>query len=441
MKAHPLVQRLEQAELTRWCGSVTRISADRIEADGPIATIGDYCEIERSSGGTPLVAEVVAVQPGSLRLAPFGPIHDLLPGATVARCRDMDRIAAGESFAGRAVDALARPIDNGPAILPDHLGPRAGALLPALQRTVARERVATGVRAIDGLLPLGKGQRIGIFAASGVGKTSLIDQLARQIACDRMILCLVGERGREVEKLWRTHLQDGERTRFTLVAATADESASLRVRAIDQALGMAEYWRDRGEHVVLIVDSITRVALALRELGLASGEPPAVRAFTPNVFSALPRIVERCGAARDGGAITAIMTVLSETDDVDDPIVELMKSVLDGHIVLSRSLAERGHFPAIDVARSISRLAGDLFSPPEAQLARKAHAALARFEEARPMIESGLYRKGSNPEVDQAIAWQQDLAAFLRQEADRPCSRDAGFAMLSRICGGDGHAQ
>lgn len=441
MKPHPLVQRVERAELVRWCGAVTRISADWIEADGPVAMVGDYCEIDRSVAGTPLVAEVVAVQPGALRLSPLAPIHDVLLGATVARSRDRDRIAAGDGFSGRAVDALARPIDSRPAVLPDHLASKAGEMLPPLQRTVAQERIETGVRAIDALLPLGKGQRIGIFAASGVGKTSLIDQLARQIACDRMILCLVGERGREVEKLWRTHLQNGNGARFTLVAATADESASLRVRAIDQALGMAEYWRSRGEHVVLIVDSITRVALALRELGLAAGEPPAVRAFTPNVFSALPRIVERCGAARDGGAITAIMTVLSETDDVDDPIVELMKSVLDGHVVLSRTLAERGHFPAIDIARSISRLAGDLFAPTEARLARRAHAALARFEESRPMIESGLYRKGSNPDVDQAIAWQQDLVAFLCQEADRACSREESFAMLSRICGGDGHAQ
>lgn len=441
MKAHPFIQRLKQAELTRRFGAVTRMGAEWIEADGPIASIGDYCEVERGGGERPLVAEVVAVQPQAIRLAPFSPIRELTLGAKVTRSRDAERIPVGDGFAGRAVDALARPIDNGPALVADRLEPRTGQVPPPLQRIAPEERIATGVRAIDGLLPLGKGQRIGIFAASGVGKTSLVDQLGRQIACDRIILCLVGERGREVEKLWRTHLRGAGSARFSMVAATADESASLRVRAIDQALGMAEYWRDHGEHVVLIVDSITRVALALRELGLAAGQPPTMRAFTPNVFSALPRIVERCGAARKSGAITAIMTVLSETDDVDDPIVELMKSVLDGHIVLSRTLAERGHFPAIDISRSISRLAGDLFSREEAEVARRAHAAMARFEEARPMVESGLYRKGASPEIDEAIAWQPDLAAFLRQEADRRCELSESAAMLSRICGGGVHAR
>lgn len=440
MKTHPFIATIAQADFALHTGAVTRIGGEYVEADGPMASIGDYCEIAQAPDQPSLIAEVVAVEPDRIRLLPFSGSSRLQLGARVCASRHSEDIPVGDGFAGRAIDALARPLDKGPAIIPHMRCPRAGRMLPPLDRMVAQERLYTGIRAIDGLLPLGKGQRIGVFAASGVGKTSLIDQIAHQSDCGRVVLCLVGERGREVEKLWRTHLQTPDGAKFTLVAATADESASLRVRAIDQALGLAEYWRDRGEHVLLIVDSITRVALALRELGLAAGEPPTIRAFTPNVFSALPRIVERCGAARHGGAITAIMTVLSETDDVDDPIVELMKSVLDGHIVLSRGLAEKRHFPAIDIARSVSRLAADLFDPEERRLAHHAHAALARYEEARPMIESGIYRHGNSAEIDQAIAWHPALMHFLRQETGQVSAPDETHAMLGMICAGEHHA-
>lgn len=436
MRMHPFIQRLETAELARHSGAVTRIGTAHLEADRPLSRLGDYCQIGDAADGPPVLAEVVAVERDRLRLMPCMPAHALHLGAPVTRSAHAGAFPVGDGFAGRAMDAFARPIDGGEPIQPDTLWPRGGKPLRTLDRVMPGERLVTGLRAIDGLLALGKGQRVGIFAASGVGKTSLVDQLAHHIACDRVILCLVGERGREVEKLWRSHVAADEAGRFCLVAATADESASMRVRSVDQALALAEHWRDRGEHVLLVVDSITRVALALRELGLASGEPPSLRAFTPNVFSTLPRIVERCGAARGGGAITAIMTVLSETDDVDDPIVELMKSVLDGHIVLSRALAERRHFPAIDMARSVSRLASEIATPREAELARKAHAALARYEEARPMIESGLYRQGASAEIDRAIAWAEPLAGFLRQDSASFSTHADTTAALARICGG-----
>ena len=440
MKIHPYIALLEQADFALRTGALTRIGSEYVEADGPMAGIGDYCEIAQGAGSEPVIAEVVSVERDRIRMLPFSGVRRLRLGARVSTSRHAETIPVGNRFAGRAVDALARPLDKGAAVLADGHHARAGHMLPPLDRIVPQDRLVTGIRAIDGLLPLGKGQRIGIFAASGVGKTSLIDQIAHQVDCDRVVLCLVGERGREVEKLWRTHVQESDGARFTLVAATADESASLRVRAMDQALGLAEYWRDKGEHVLLIVDSITRVALALRELGLAAGEPPTLRAFTPNVFSALPRIVERCGASRHGGAITAIMTVLSETDDVDDPIVELMKSVLDGHIVLSRALAEKRHFPAIDIARSVSRLTTELFEREEALVAHRAHAALARFEEARPMIESGIYRQGNNVEIDQAIAWHPGLTAFLRQDSGHASPLEETRAMLGSLCAGEAHA-
>src|SRR5690606_30534758 len=250
------------------------------------------------------------------------------------------QLPVGDAFAGRAIDAMARPIDQGAAIHPDSHIPRGGRTLPALDRGSRRERLVTGIRAIDGLLPMARGQRTGIFAAAGVGKTSLVEQLVQQASCSRKILCLVGERGREVERAWRLIAESAAKASTTLVAATAEASPSLRIRALDQAVALAEHWRGKGEDVLLVVDSITRVAHSLRELGFAAGEPPAIRGLTPGVFAALPRYVERCGADRNGGTITAIFTVLSETDDNDDPVVELMKSVLDGHIVLSRSRAE-----------------------------------------------------------------------------------------------------
>ena len=439
MKPHPLLEMLERAEFTRALGTLTRITGDYLEADGPYVSVGDYCEIEAGGGGRPLLAEVVAVEAARVRLVPVATLPKLALGATVSRAAQAGDIAVGDRFAGRAVDGLGLPLDGKGSISPGFRRPRTGRPLPPLDRLSPSEHLPIGIRAIDALLPIGKGQRLGIFAAAGVGKTSLIEQIARHAPCDRTVLCLVGERGREVEKLWRL-LSTGERGELsTLVAATADESPSLRIRAIEQAIALAEFWRERGEHVLLIVDSITRAAQALREIGTASGLPPAARGLTPNVFSALPRFVERCGAARGGGAITAILTVLSETDDVDDPVVELMKSVLDGHIVLSRSLAERQHFPAIDLPRSVSRLAGDLLDSDDLERMRQAHASIATFEEARPMIESGLYRAGSNPEIDRAIALQPALSAFLRQQASEREEWAGTSRKLADILLGGGH--
>jgi flagellum-specific ATP synthase len=439
MKPHRYLDRLERADFAVASGALTRVTGEFLEADGPIACVGDYCEVVAAGTADALLAEVVAVEPERIRLVPIAHAPKLMLGAPVTKARQAEDVPVGDGFAGRAIDGLARPIDDRAAIWPDRRQPRGGTPLRALDRVAPSERLETGIRAIDALLPLGRGQRIGIFAASGVGKTTLVEQFARQTQCDRIVLCLVGERGREIDKLWGA-LKDSENAgRSTLVAATADESPSLRLRAIEQAVGLAEYWRDRGEHVLLVVDSVTRVAQALREIGLASGLPPTVRGLTPNVFSALPRLVERCGAARDGGAITAILSVLSETDDVDDPVVELMKSVLDGHIVLSRPLAERRHFPAIDISRSVSRMADDLLEADELDQLRLAHELIATFEEARPMIESGLYREGSNAGIDQAIALQPALVKFLRQPVLDACPLDQTQRELAQLLAGGRH--
>ncbi|HYD38757.1 MAG TPA: FliI/YscN family ATPase [Allosphingosinicella sp.] len=440
MTAHPFLADLDRQDFARPYGFVRRVAPGLVEASGPASRLGELCEIECDVGPA-LLAEVAAVDERKVVLIPLEQQATVRPDARVTARPIRDQVAVGDAFAGRAVDSLGRPIDGGGGIAGESHGRLAGTVPKPMDRADPSKVLATGIRAIDGLLTLGRGQRVGIFAASGVGKTSLMEQLASQVECDRCVLCLVGERGREVESIWRTLSAREDRSRFTLVAATSDESAALRARSVSYALALAEHWRAQGDHVLLMVDSVTRLAMALREVGLAAGAPPTVRAYTPNVFSALPRLVERCGAIRPGGAITAIMTVLSETDDVDDPIVELMKSLLDGHIVLSRTLAEQGHFPAIDVPRSVSRGAQQLVAADQAGAMREAVAQLAAYEEARVMIESGVYKSGTNGAVDRAIARRGEMNAFLRQPRSDNSAFSETVRKLRAITGGAaGHA-
>lgn len=438
MKPHYFLEQLAEADLAPAYGRVRGVAAGLVRASGPASAVGDLVDIEsRTDEGTMRVvsAEVAAIDMEGIVLVPLdhGATIDL--GAKVATRPQQRGAPVGDGFAGRAVNALGQPIDGGPVIPASTLAPFTVATPRPMERADPSRILVTGIRAIDGLLTLGVGQRVGVFAASGVGKTSLIEQLATQVEADRCIMCLVGERGREVEALWRTARAGKKADRFTLVAATSDDSAALRVRAVNYALCLANHWRARGEHVVLIVDSITRLAMALREVGLAAGAPPTVRAYTPNVFAALPRVVEQCGGIKEGGAITAIMTVLSETDDVDDPITEVMKSLLDGHIVLSRTLAEQSHFPAIDVLRSVSRQSERLVSRDQAAAGRAATALLATYDEARIMIDSGVYKAGGSGEIDRAIAARSGLQRFLRQERGEACSLAETLEQLG-ACGG-----
>ena len=419
MSGQALISRLRGVDLVARTGRVRRILPTFVEADGPAIGLGALCEIASGArdNNEPVLAEVVGVSADGVVLAPLRAGAAIAPGARVTARPDADAIGVGDAYLGRAVDALGVPVDGDGPIRP---------AAPPLDRGAPAARLETGVRAIDCLLTLGQGQRIGVFAAAGVGKTSLMTQVARQVTADRCVICLVGERGREAEELWRRGLSDEARARTTLVVATSDQAAAMRVRAAAYAIALADHWRREGHHVLLLLDSVTRYAMAMREVGLAAGEPPTVRAYTPGVFAALPRLVERCGALRSGGATTAIMTVLSETDDVDDPISEVMKSILDGHIVLSRSLAEHGHFPAIDVPRSVSRIAHALHDEEERTVARATVASLATYDGSRTLIESGVYVAGANAEIDRAIAQRPALQGFLQQQAaERTPSREA----------------
>jgi flagellum-specific ATP synthase len=428
-----LDKRLAQIDVAKRVGRVRKVSQGFIEASGPFGVVGEICEIESSQNSAPFLAEIISVKEDRVILVPYsyGPL--IKPNAKVTARATQVLAPVGDAFCGRAIDALGQAIDGGEDPLGFDHRSLSGDVLAPMERSEPKTFLETGVRAIDGLLSIGKGQRIGIFAASGVGKTTLIRQLAKQIQADHCILCLVGERGREVEAIWSNLSSSPNREKFTCVAATSDVSAMLRVRAVYQALALAEEWRARGKHVVLILDSVTRYAMALREIGLAAGAPPTLRAYTPNVFAALPRLVERCGAAKEGGAITAILTVLSETDDVDDPIVEVMKSLLDGHIILSRQLAEQSRLPAIDVPKSVSRQSDDLIPAQLALLARKATQQLSLFEESKILIDSGIYKPGANIGLDDAIGSRSNLISFLQQSPKDHSRLETTLERLGKI--------
>ncbi|PVM84418.1 FliI/YscN family ATPase [Caulobacter radicis] len=434
MMQHAFLDAVRAVDLVTRTGRVRRIRSTYIEADGPNLPMGGLCEIETTAKGRASLAEVVGVNEDSIVLAPFDGAAATFSGARVTALAQSDGAPVGDAFLGRAVDALARPIDGGAAVAATAHGPLDGEVAAPMQRTSPKRVFETGVRAIDGLLTLARGQRVGIFAAAGVGKTTLMTQIARQVGVDRCVICLVGERGREVEAFWRG-LPAQARARSTLVAATSDQSAAMRARAGRYALALAEHWRAQGHDVLLFIDSATRLAMALREIGLAAGEPPTIRAYTPSVFAALPRIVERCGAVAGGGSITAIMTVLSETNDIDDPIAEMMKSLLDGHILLSRDLAEQGRYPAIDVPRSISRLAGAVAEPAARAAAMKAVEALSTYESSRTLIETGMYVRGANADIDRALELRPALLDYLRQAEDERTPCLAAWERLASLIG------
>lgn len=435
MRSNALQLRLRDVDTVRRSGRVREIFSTHIEADGPNVPLGTLCAIEGRAAGKDVqfTAEVVRIGRTSVILSPLDDALPTFSGArVVAEARDA-RVPVGAGLLGRIVDGLGRPIDGAGKIVADgHLPLHGSGSLP-LDRETPDDVLETGIRAIDGLLTLGRGQRIGLFAASGVGKTSLLTQIAQQTRADVTVVCLIGERGREVEALWNSGLSKEARGRTTMVAATSDHSAALRVRAGFYAMAIADYWRSRGAHVLLLMDSVTRLAMAMREVGLAAGEPPTVRAYPPSIFSAIPKLVERCGAIKGAGAITAIMTVLSETDEIDDPVCEMMKSLLDGHILLSRELAEQGHFPAIDVPRSISRHAEWLNETDELRHARRIVEWLSLYNGSKTLIDAGLYSAGSNPALDIAIAHRPAVLDFLKQDRTHSVSRDETMAELRNL--------
>lgn len=438
MGQHIYIKALADIRASKTYGFVTHVQNGVLVSNGPKCSLGDICEFMGSNSHDqkyPILGEAIKLSGSQITFVPLTTFSDIRPGDQVVRVQSGDAIPVGDEFSDRIVNGYGKPIDEKKGLIAQEYIPASGLSISAMNRAQPDTIFETGIRAIDGLLTLAQGQRIGVFAASGVGKTTLLQQIAQQSRYDHCVMCLVGERGREIEAFWKNTERDDVDQKRSCVAATSDESAVTKIRTVNQALCLAEYWRDQGKHVLLILDSITRYAMAMREIGLATGAVPSLRAYTTNVFEALPKVVERCGKSRNGGSITAIFSVLSETDDNDDPIVEAMKSLLDGHIILSRDIAEQGIFPAIDIPASISRLSSEIITEEQSELAVNIRSQLAAFEQSKILIESGVYKKGSNKALDTVLENRDWILNFLSQGRKDTTSISDSFALMARSLG------
>ncbi len=419
-----------EADLARRHGFVSNLIGLIIEATGLQAEVGEVCLVGTDRNRAAVSAEVVGFREGRTLLMPLGELHGIGPGTRVLATGAPFRIAVGEDLLGRIVDGLGVPDDGGP--VRGALARSTIASPPnALSRPRIRERVGLGVRALDGLVPCGRGQRLGIFAGSGVGKSSLLGMISRSTSASINVIALVGERGREVREFVERDLGDALE-RSVVVVATSDQPALVRIKAAFTATTIAEYFRDQGHDVMLMMDSVTRFAMAQREVGLAIGEPPATRGYTPSVFALLPRLLERAGTST-AGSITALYTVLVDGDDMNEPIADAVRSILDGHVVLTRSLAHAGHYPAVDVLDSVSRLVGEIVSPEIERAGQSLRAALAVLREKEDLVAIGAYHAGSDPALDTALAHRARIERFLRQpvnERAAPLQTDARLLEL-----------
>ncbi len=430
--------RVRAAAAPRRTGRVTRLVGLRVEVEGIEAAVSDAVEIVRRDG-TRLSAEVVAVQAGSLACMPLGELRGVRYGDVVEGLGRPLPVRVGESLLGRVLDGLGNPIDDGPALTGvEEVSVDADPPHP-LTRAMVDRQLSLGVRAIDTTVPCGRGQRLGIFAGSGVGKSSLLSMIARGTAAQVCVLALIGERGREVAEFIQRDLGPDGLARSVVVVATSDQPALVRIRASFTATRIAEWFRDQGKDVVLMMDSLTRFAMAQREVGLSAGEPPATRGYPPSVFSLLPRLLERAGAA-EVGSITGLYTVLVEGDDMNEPIADAARSILDGHLVLSRRLATSGHFPSIEVLESISRVESVITTSEQRARVRELRRLLAAYRDTRDLIEIGAYSRGANPLVDRAVELLDATEEFLCQDIGETCDLHDSWDRLARLLDSTGAA-
>jgi flagellum-specific ATP synthase len=411
------VAAVQTMETFRWSGRVREMAGLVVASDGPASGVGDFCEIRTSQGKRSVRAQVVGFRDGRVLLMPLEEIGGLQPGDIVIARPGEARVEVGPQLLGRVLDGFGKPMDGGPAIEVEAFYDLYATPPGPLEREHITEPLVTGVRAIDSLLPFGKGQRIGIFGGSGVGKSTLLGSLARHNSADVSVIALIGERNREVRGFIEKELSPEGLARSVVVVATSDTPAPLRIRAGFVALAVSEYFRDCGKSVLLVADSVTRLAMAQREIGLAAGEPPSQKGYTPSVFQLLPKIFERAGNFHNG-SITGFFTVLVEGDDFNEPIADAVRAILDGHVILSRELGARGHYPAIDILNSVSRLASHVATPPQREAARKVREALAAYRQSEDLINLGAYVAGSNGSLDSAIKLRPQLLNFLRQEPE-----------------------
>jgi flagellum-specific ATP synthase len=436
LKRLPL-ERLTRDALLRPLGKVVKIVGLVIEATAPSAALGDLCRVDVARSGETVLAEVVGFRDRRLLLMPLGEMEGVAPGAHVTLLgRPLD-VPVGGGLLGRVLDGLGRPLDGRGVLPAARIVANRGASPDPLARQRVGEPLPTGVRAIDSLLTVGLGQRIGIFAGSGVGKSTLLGMIARRAAADVNVIGLVGERGREVREFIERDLGPEGLARSVLVVATSDAPPSVRRQAAFTATAIAEWFRDQGRRVLLMMDSVTRFATAQREIGLAVGEPPTTRGYTPSVFAHLSRLLERSGTSPGAGAITGLYTVLVEGDDHNEPVADSSRAILDGHIVLSRDIAASGHYPAIDVLASVSRCMPDVVAAAHAGAAARLRALVAAHREVAPLLALGAYRPGSVPTADRAIARWPRVEEFLRQTVDDSTDYPDTVARLSAIVEGE----
>ncbi|MBI5386386.1 MAG: FliI/YscN family ATPase [Verrucomicrobia bacterium] len=425
-----LVQRVQTSRVTETRGRVVQLIGLVVESEGPLASVGEVCRIESARHDGVTLAEVVGFRNHHMLLMPLGEIHGIHPGSEVVSTGAPLRIGVSAALKGRVIDGLGQPLDGQGAVPAEQFVGLQMVPPHPLKRQRIKQSFRTGLKALDTFIPCGRGQRLGIFAGSGVGKSTLLGMMASQSDADVNVIALIGERGREVREFLEKDLDEKGRQKSVVVVATSNEPALARVKGAFLATAIAEYFRDLGQNVLLMMDSLTRFAMAQREIGLAVGEPPTTRGYTPSVFSLLPQLLERAGAG-ERGTITGYFTVLVEGDDMNDPIADSARSILDGHIVLTRELATRNHYPAIDVLESVSRLNRDLLTPARLTLTAEAREHLAIYRKNQDLINIGAYPAGSNAAIDTAIHLHEPLNRFLRQAVTEGFPTDQSWSLLA----------
>jgi FliI/YscN family ATPase len=427
----PYLAELDRIPPFRWTGQVTEVVGLLIESRGPHAAIGDFCEVQTSAGRR-IRTQVIGFRDGRVLSMPLEEIDGLQLGDTVVARSEDARVEVGPGLLGRVIDGFGKPIDGGPALEVHDTYSLHGEATNPLDREHITQPLVTGIRAIDALLPCGKGQRLGIFGGSGVGKSTLLGSMSRHNSADVTVIGMIGERNREVRGFLENELGPEGRKRSVVVCATSERPAPLRVRACFVALAVAEYFRDQGASVLLVMDSVTRLAMAQREIGLAAGEPPSQKGYTPSVFNLLPKVLERAGNFRRG-SITGFFTVLVEGDDFNEPICDAVRSILDGHIILSRQLAAQNQYPAIDILHSISRLTSAIATPKQKVGMQRLRGALSAYRDAEDLIQLGAYVAGSNPNLDASIRLRPDILEFLRQDHTTTCPIEQSLSRLEQL--------
>ncbi len=414
-------------------GKVTQIVGLVVEGYCPAATVGTLCELIPREGGTPVPAEVVGFRNSRALLMPLGELRGLGPGSRIRVVSNSATMPVGRELLGRVIDAMGQPIDNGPAISREIDMPLYALPAGPMERDTIDRPLDLGIRAINGLLTCGQGQRMGIMAGSGVGKSTLLGMIAQNTLADVNVIALIGERGREVREFIERDLGPEGLARSVVIVATSDQSPLLRMRGAFVATTIAEYFCAQGSNVLLMMDSVTRFAMGMREVGLAVGEPPTTKGYTPSVFATLPKLLERAGSFRDSGSITGLYTVLVEGDDMNEPIADAVRSILDGHIVLSRRLAAKNHYPCIDILHSASRVMNAVVDKQHQEQSGRLREVLATYQEAEDLINIGAYKKGSNQKIDFALAHIDAVTSFLRQRVHEAVDLPSTISQLQEL--------